>query len=123
MLSPDRILINRAAKIIPEYRDTRPRRSRTIVVYMRVIAPIILVAIAYLLQPFMPVKPAELSSVNLGVFVIAVALSRFCGRSGVWVAASSAVLAIAWVAPPEDSLAIEVTALPWFTFLAVMIAV
>ena len=123
MLSPNPILINRAIKIIPEYsavsrRSKHPLLSELILV----IVPIMLVAAAYFIGPFMPVKPAELSSINLGIFIFAVTLSRLCGRSGTWVAATCAILAIAWIAPPADSMAVDAAAWPWFVSVVVMIA-
>jgi hypothetical protein len=122
MLSPDHILINRAIRIIPEYRP--PTRSRTFVGISGIwlIVPIILVAIAYLAESFVPVKPSELSSVNLGIFIIAVALARLCGKIEGWIGAFSAILLTAWIAPPYGSLAVELAALPWFAFNAIMLA-
>ncbi len=122
MLSPDHVLINRAIRIIPEYRDTKRSRNRFSFAAVRLIAPIALVETAYLLESYVPVKPTELSSVNLGVFVVAVALSRLCGRAGALIGGFAAVLAIAWVTPPDGSLTVDLAAGPWFLFAAIMIA-
>lgn len=102
MLSPDYILINRASRIIPEYSQKTNQRNRPpVFADLALIVPIILVAVAYLLDTVAPVKPAELSAVNLGVFTIAVALSRLFGRAGAWIGAAAALLVIGWITPPS----------------------
>jgi hypothetical protein len=123
MLSPDHILINRATRILGEYRSAERPRKGVRVAGLTVFLPITLAATAYLIEPFVPAKPPELVSLNFGTFAIAVAVARLCGGAGAWVAASVALLIIAWIASPMGSLVVEPAAWPWFGFIVIMLAV
>lgn len=132
MNSADQELAEKVLKEMQHYHEASTRRSWANLpnvrnrhinyVILSFILPIFLVTLAYLVFPLMPPRPAELSA-GLACFVIAIALSCILsGREGAWVAASSSLLIIAWVAPPDGSFAIEAAAVPWFILTCVTFA-
>jgi hypothetical protein len=123
MMPPDQTRINRALRIIPEYRKVARPGSRPLALSLTFIVPLGLVFLACLAEPFVPLKPPELSSVNLGMFLLVVAGARVFGRTVTWITASFALLIIAWITPPYGSFAVDPSAWPWFGFVTVLIAV
>jgi len=133
MNKADQQLLERVEKILLHYNRAsvrgvwfdapKIRRQHVDYVVVSFILPILLVAVAYLVLPFIPPKPAAIS-VNLSAFILAVAASCILsGRQGAWVAAIGSLFLIAWIAPPDGSLAVDLEAVPWFVFACATFAV